>query len=41
MIDEPLKVFEHAQRLQAINLDIPFVFKVRNLLKESGINLKL
>lgn len=40
MIDEPLKVFEHAQRLQAINLDIPFVFKVRNLFKESGINLK-
>lgn len=37
--DVPSKVFEHKEALLGIKLDIPFVYKLRNGLKEKGIDV--
>ena len=40
MHDKPSKVFEHVDKLRQIDLDIPFVERIREEFKKQGIKLK-
>ena len=37
--DTPIEVFKHEEELLGIKLDVPFVYKMQNALKEKGINV--